>query len=935
MASTSVYAVQGMTCGACTSAITNAVSSVPGVSNIGVSLVTERALVTHDLNLVSPESIREAIEDCGFDAQLLSSQSTELASSIGTESDKQSSSHVEAVYIKVYGMTCSNCTSTVETALRAVTGVVDAVVALATEEAKVTYRPALVGVRDLVDAVTDCGFDALLSDLTDSSAQMESLARTKDIQTWRRSALHAFLLAAPVFFINMILPVWFARFDFTKLSIIFTGLHVRESLSLLLTAPIQFGIGKRFIKSAIKSFKHGSPTMDVLVSISTLTAFFFSCFTMILSIATAQEQPPHTVFETSAMIITFITYGKYLENRAKGQTSAALSRLLSLTPSMANIYVDPENLATNTAERTVASELIQNGDIVILRPGSKAPADGIVVAGESYLDESLVTGEPMPIEKTVGSNIIGGTINGAGRIDFKVTRSGKETQLASIVKLVQDAQTTRAPIQRFADVIAGKFVPVVIALALSTFVVWMVLSHALRHPPVIFNNPEGKFMVCLKLCISVIVVACPCALGLSTPTAVMVGTGVGAQNGILIKGGSVLELATHVTKVVFDKTGTLTLGKMSVVNHGRTHIWESSNYRRELWWRLVRAVEHASEHPIGRAIVAEADKILDNNNEELKSFADINVARFTVTLGRGIDAQVVHDNESFSIIIGNQQFMIDSGIDLPDQVLAEELSNSTSTDLFVCIQNSYAGFISLNDLVRPNAVSTILALEKMGIQVAMITGDHQAPALRVAREVGVPESQVWAGVTPAEKQELIRTMQLESPDAVIAMVGDGVNDSPALATAHIGIAMASGTDVAMEAADIVLMRQDTTGLIDAAVSLSLCRTIFRRIKANLIWASVYNVIMIPIAMGFFLPFGYALPPMAAGAAMALSSVSVITSSLALKRWSRPAWATEEGRLDATLTGARASWPSRLFNRSRRTIGPSNTAYAQIPNVEIV
>ncbi|KAK9383417.1 E1-E2 ATPase-domain-containing protein [Kockiozyma suomiensis] len=946
----SVFAVQGMTCGACTAAITNAVQHLEGVESVAVSLITERAQVVHDSGTLSADDLREAyvfmssflpwlliltrssIEDCGFDAQVLASTELETASSsssssVAEPSDK--SSLPETVFIKIYGMTCSNCTNSVEATLNALPGVSEAVVALATEEAKVTYIPAQIGIRDIVDAVSDTGFDAILSDMTSNSSQLESLARIKDIRMWRSAAARAISLAVPVMFINMVLPMLVKpEYDFGTWTFFIPGLHLRELVSLSLTLPTQFYIGRRFYVSAYRSLKHGSPTMDVLVALSTSTAFAFSCVAMIDSILDANPDPPSTVFETAAMIIAFITYGKYLENRAKGQTSAALSRLISLAPPMATIYVDPKNIAANPAEREVASELIQVGDIAILRPGAKAPADGIVVAGSSYMDESLVTGEPMPVEKAVGAPIIGGTINGVGRIDFRVTRAGKDTQLSQIVNLVQDAQTTRAPIQRFADVIAGKFVPVVIGLAIFTFAFWMVLSHALKQPPIIFDSPEGKFFVCLKLCISVIVVACPCALGLSTPTAVMVGTGIGAQNGILIKGGAVLEQATHITKMVFDKTGTLTVGKMSVISHTKILTWDSSVQRQDLWWRLVRAVERGSEHPIGKAIVAEANVMLDTivveGEDKPEETVDSESVDFEAVMGRGIRGAVKIDKEGYNVAVGNLQFMTDSHIKIPDHV-EREAEATTSTAIFVGIDGVYAGSLSLNDIIRPDARATILALQKLGISVAMVTGDQRAPALRVAREIGIPDSQVWAGVTPSEKQSIIKRMQAQDPRAVIAMVGDGINDSPALVTAHVGLAMATGTDVAIEAADIVLMRPDTL-LMDTAVALSLCRTIFNRIKANLVWASVYNVIMIPFAMGVFLPVGWNLPPMAAGGAMALSSVSVVTSSLALKRWKRPYWSTDEGRLDRAASRPR-SWPVRFWRAVRCGVGKSRGSNA--------
>ncbi|KAK9450059.1 E1-E2 ATPase-domain-containing protein [Limtongia smithiae] len=936
MTATTLLSIQGMTCGACTSAIENAVSNLPGVQSIAVSLVTERASVVHAEAIISSEAIREVIDDCGFDAQILSTQTSEAVS---TETP------IEISFIKVYGMTCSSCTNAVEGTLRAIPGVIEAVVALATEEAKVTYRPDQVGIRTIIDAITETGFDALLSDNTNSNMQLESLARTKDVKAWRRAAIQATCLAVPVLLINMVIPMLVEDIcgDFTAVRIFVPGLHLRELLSLILTVPIVFVIGRRFHVAAFRSLKHNAPTMDVLVSISTLTAFVFSCFVMGASIMHHSMKPPNTIFETSAMIIAYITYGKYLENKAKGQTSAALSRLISLAPTTATIYVDPANVSVNPAERDIPSELIQVGDIVILRPGARAPADGVVVAGESYMDESLVTGEPMPVEKTVGSSVIGGTINGVGKLDVRVKKSGKDTQLSQIVNLVQDAQTTHAPIQRFADVVAGKFVPIVLSLAVLTFFVWMIVSHAMKNPPAIFNTSEGKFIVCLKLCISVIVVACPCALGLSTPTAVMVGTGIGAQNGILIKGGAVLERATHVTKVIFDKTGTLTLGKMSVISSYRTPEWDATGEKQELWWHLIRAVEIGSEHPIGRAAVAEADLWLRASMDSKSEVEGANapardahhVINFEVVMGRGVRGIVQNGEGKYAMAVGNLNFMKECNVALPASVL-RSAEAATSLQIFVGIDGAFAGTMFIDDIVRSEARGTILALQRMGIAVAMLTGDQRAPALRVAREIGIPDEEVWAGVLPAQKQEVVHKMQREQPEGgAVAMVGDGINDSPALASADIGIAMATGTDVAIEAAGIVLMRRDTL-LMDVAVSLALCQSIFGRIKANLIWASVYNMAMIPFAMGIFVPWGLSLPPMAAGAAMAMSSVSVVVSSLMLKRWKRPYWSTAEGRLDINPFGTKYGSKSIWSALGRRLgISRGGNSYAQLNSSDSV
>ncbi|KAF2112202.1 E1-E2 ATPase-domain-containing protein [Lophiotrema nucula] len=637
--------------------------------------------------------------------------------------------------------------------------------------------------------------------------------------------------------------------------------------------------------------------------------------------------PPHTrptvLFETSTMLITFITLGRYLENRAKGQTSKALSRLMSLAPSMATIYADPiaaakaaegwdipetEEKAKSSMdgnaieEKVIATELIEVGDVVILRPGDKIPADGTVTHGESYVDESMVTGEAMPILKKQGTPLMAGTVNGAGRVDFVVTRAGRDTQLSQIVKLVQEAQTSRAPIQRLADTVAGYFVPIIITLGLATFVAWMVLSHVLPYPPKVFldHASGGKLMVCVKLCIAVIVFACPCALGLATPTAVMVGTGVGAEQGILVKGGAALETATKINHVVLDKTGTLTVGKMSVSKADIQGEWANDEHKRNLWWTLIGLAEMGSEHPIAKAIVRSAKEQLRLGPD---GTLDGSVGDFEAVVGKGISAHVQaalsRDNQRYKVLIGNEAYLLAEGVNVPDFV-EEPLTPSAPTanprgthqsrsagitTVHTAIGKTYTGILSLSDTIKPSARATILALSRLGITASIVTGDTSSSALVVASQVGINSEDVHASATPSDKKAIISDLQ--SRGYVVAMVGDGINDSPALASADIGIALSTGTDVAMEAASIVLM--STTDLLAIPASLVLSRSIFNRIKMNLAWACMYNLVGLPFAMGFFLPWGLSLHPMAAGFAMACSSVSVVLSSLHLKFWTRPGW----------------------------------------------
>jgi Cu+-exporting ATPase len=878
---------------------------------------------------LTAEKVAEIIEDRGFDALVLSTVFN------GVEDNSSSTSQ-----FKVFGCANAEAATSLEDKLKSANGIKSASLSLATDRLTVSHQPAIVGLRGIVELIEAEGLNALVADGEDNNAQLESLAKTREIKEWGSAFKISLTFAIPVFLIGMILPMGPEVLDISKFVLI-PGLYLGDIICLVLTIPVQFGIGKRFYKSAFKSIKHGSPTMDVLVTLGTSCAFFFSIAAMIVSILMPPHSRPSTIFDTSTMLITFITLSRYLENSAKGQTSKALSHLMSLAPSMTTIYTDPiaaekaaEAWAKSAAdpatprtpaaagpggsaheERIIPTELLQVGDIVIIRPGDKIPADGNVVRGETYTDESMVTGEAMPVQKRLGANLIAGTVNGHGQVDFRVSRAGRDTQLSQIVKLVQEAQTTRAPIQQLADTLAGYFVPLVLLLGLSTFLVWMVLSHVLTNPPKLFLQEAsgGKIMVCVKLCISVIVFSCPCALALATPTAVMVGTGVGAENGILIKGGAALERATKITKVVLDKTGTITYGKMSVAKKVLTSGWANDLDQERLWWTIVGLAEMGSEHPIGKAILLAAKEALGLDSE---GTIEGSIGEFKATVGKGIKAQVEPalgpTRPRYTTLIGSTRFLQQNGVDVPeDAILASEELNTSAlkkskdsatpstagtTNIFIAVNGEYTGHICLADTIKEGAAVAIAALHRMGIKTAIVTGDQRSTALAVAASVGISADDVFAGVSPDEKQAIIKEMQDQGD--VMAMVGDGINDSPALATADVGIAMASGTDVAMEAADVVLMRP--TDLMDIPAAIHLARTIMKRIKLNLMWSCMYNVLGLPVAMGMFLPLGIHLHPMMAGMAMACSSVSVTVSSLLLKWWKRPQWmqdAASTGRLE--------------------------------------
>jgi Cu+-exporting ATPase len=908
---TTTLSVEGMTCGACTSAVEGGFKHVEGVYQFNISLLANRAVLVHDPSKLTADQIAEIIDDRGFDAKVLSSVDGNI---------QQSSASNGLVQLKIFGLPNSVAAEELEGLLKGRSGITSATVNFNTTRANIQREPQIIGLRAIVEAIEAAGYNAIVADSEDNDAQLESLAKTKEIQEWRRAVVFSAWFAVPVFLTSMFIPMFLPFLNYGGIRII-PGLYLGDIICLVLTIPVQFGIGKRFYVSAYKSLSHGAPTMDVLVVLGTSSAFFFSIFSMLVSLLFSPHTKPTTLFDTSTMLITFISLGRYLENKAKGQTSKALSNLMSLAPSMTTIYADPiaaakaaegweiadEKLGRNSIdgsaveERVIATELIEVGDVVILRPGDKLPADGTVTRGESYLDESMVTGEAMPILKKKGTLVMAGTVNGNGRLEFVVTRAGRDTQLSQIVRLVQEAQTSRAPIQKLADVVAGYFVPIIITLGLATFVGWMVLSHVLPYPPKVFldHASGGKFMVCIKLCIAVIVFACPCALGLATPTAVMVGTGVGAEQGILVKGGAALETATKITHVVFDKTGTLTVGKMSVSKADLQGEWASAD-KKNLWWTLIGLAEMGSEHPIAKAIVLSAKEHLRLGPD---GSLDGSVGDFEAIAGKGIiatvEAAISRERTRYKVLIGNTTFLTSHGVNVPD-FLDEPLTPAATanpragpqqtrsaglTTIYTAIGNTYTGTLSLSDTIKPSARAAILALSRLGITSSIVTGDTSASALIVAAAVGIAPEDVHASSTPADKKAIVEDLQ--SRGQVIGMVGDGINDSPALASADIGIALSTGTDVAMEAASIVLMTN--TDLLAIPASLVLSRAIFFRIKLNLAWACMYNFIGLPFAMGFFLPWGLSLHPMAAGAAMACSSVSVVASSLHLKFWHRPAW----------------------------------------------
>lgn len=884
--------IRGMTCGACVASIESGLQQ-EGIHAVAVALLAESAAVEYDPKLWTPSKIAGAIEDMGFDA------------SVAAEDD--------AVTLRVFGMTCSSCTSSVEHVLMNLPGVRSASVSLALEQARVEYTPAELGVREMVDAIQDAGFDAIVHDERDVT-QLRSLTRVQETAEWRRTFVLSLSFAIPVFVVSMVLPhtplrgVVFAQ--------VLPNLYAKDLACLMLTIPVQFGLGLRFYNAAWRALSHGNTTMDVLVVTGTTATWVFSAASMIVALAcTGACSMPPTFFDTSTMLITFVSLGRYLESNAKGRTSEALTQLIRLTPQSATLYTNEKR----TEERVVSPDLLRAGDVFKVMPGERIAADGVVVDGRSAIDESMVTGESIPVDKDSGSAVLGGTVNGGGTLDVCVSRAGRDTSLSQIVRLVSDAQMSKAPIQDYADRVAGVFVPCILALGAVTFAFWFFVTHIMPasvQPHVFRAQNANRLVECLKLCISVIVVACPCALGLSTPTAVMVGTGVGAKNGILIKGGGPLEAACAVGHVVFDKTGTLSTGMLQVS---------------DTWWApgaepllsALGAVESKSEHPLAAAVVRHAQAVLGRD-----ALTD-HVSAFEALGGLGVRASVVVDGAERAVVLGRVSLC---GATPPAEAaeFAQVQEGLGRTIVHAAVDGRVVAVFALADTLKAEARRTIHLLQDRGITCTIMTGDSQRTTAAAVAPLGISAENVHAGLSPNGKLALLERMRDDmaeqrraynesvansgllrrlvaalcmSPRTGVAMVGDGINDAPALASADLGIALHSGADIAVEAASIVLMRAD---LLDVPVALNLCETIFRRIRINYIWASIYNVVMIPLAMGVFLPWGVRLHPMMAGAAMACSSVSVVCSSLLLKTWQRSLGTSEH-------------MPHHSFTRIRRAL----------------
>lgn len=802
------FPVTGMTCATCAGTIADSLSELEGVLQADVNLATERASVTFDPEKVDVAKMRKAVEDAGYGVIL-----NELTLSIG-------------------GMSCASCVNTVEEAVGELDGVLSASVNLVTEKLTVRYDPQRIRVAQIKKAVVDAGYEVIEALTLDLEKEM----REKETLRQKRLLLLSLVLAIPTMVIMLIM-------DFTDLWHHFL-MEWGNLIMFALATPVQFIAGYQFYIGAYKALRNRTANMDTLIAVGTSAAYFYS---VAVIFAPGLVTLDHVYFDSSAMIIALILFGKYLEAKAKGSTSEAIKRLMGLQAKTARVLREGQEVEMVVDDLDV-------GDVMIVRPGEKIPTDGVVVDGRSSVDESIITGESLPVSKEEGSDVIGATINGSGLLRVRATKVGKDTALAQIVKLVEDAQVAKAPIQRLADRVAAVFVPAVITIALVAFFVWYFLGVPA------FASEEPAFTFSLTIFITVLVIACPCALGLATPTAIMVGTGKGAENGILIKGGDSLEIAGTVTTVVFDKTGTLTEGRPEVVE---VLSFDTSCPN---MLSLVASAEVGSEHPLGEAIVRRA------RADGLELF---DVEGFEGLAGKGVKASVKGRN----IVVGNRGLLEEMGVPLGEREKdVVSLEEQGMTAVLIIIDGKLCGTIGIADVLKPTSAEAVAALKEMGIEVVMITGDNRRTAEAIAKKLGIEK--VLAEVLPGDKAKEVSRLQSEGRK--VAMVGDGINDAPALAQADVGMAIGSGTDVAVEAGDIVLIKDDPR---DAVAAIQLSRQTMRKIRQNLFWAFGYNTAGIPVAAGVLYPLlGILLSPIIAAGAMAFSSVSVVSNAALLKRY---------------------------------------------------
>lgn len=812
--------ITGMTCASCAKAVERAVKKLDSSVEANVNMATEKLSISYDKDKVKDEDIQKAIEKAGFGV-------------IKEVENKE-------VIIPIGGMTCASCVKAVERAVKKIDGVENIQVNLATEKASISYKAEKVKLYEIKGAIEKAGFKVLEMEKK-QSVDEDKIRKEKEMNTLLVKFIISAIFAVPLFYIAMgtMIPPPIGPLPVPEIINPNVNPLNFALVQLFLTIPIIIA-GNKFFYKGVKSMVAKAPTMDSLITIGSSAALIYSLYSLYLVANGDAMAVHHMYFESAGVIITLVLLGKYFESRAKGKTGEAIKKLIGLSPKTAIII-------KNDKEIEMPIEEVEVGDIIIVKPGSKIPVDGIVIEGHTSVDESMLTGESIPVEKNVGSSVVGASINKNGTIRFRAEKVGSDTAISQIIKLVEDAQGSKAPIAKLADIIAGYFVPVVVVIAIVSGLAWFI---------------AGKGTVfSLTVFIAVLVIACPCALGLATPTAIMVGTGKGAENGILIKGGEALETTHKINTIVFDKTGTITEGKPVV-----TDIITYGEITEEELIKVASSAEKSSEHPLGEAIVRDCEE---------KNLEFYKLDKFMAVPGYGIEV-VINGSD---ILLGNKKLMNSKNIDLVDlEETYDRLASEGKTPMYIGINNKIAGIIAVADVVKENSAKAIKKLHDMGIEVVMITGDNKKTAAAIANQVGI--DRVLAEVLPQDKS--IEVKKLQEEGKFVAMVGDGINDAPALAQADIGIAIGSGTDVAMESADIVLMRSD---LLDVPTAIRLSKSTMTNIKENLFWAFGYNVIGIPVAAGVLYLFGGPLlNPVIAALAMAFSSTSVLLNALRLKRF---------------------------------------------------
>ncbi|KAG7391310.1 serine/threonine protein kinase Ran1 [Phytophthora pseudosyringae] len=891
--------IEGMSCAKnCARKVQQALSETDGVVSASVDFESKRATVEVDPDgQFNDEDLLQVVQSAGskFRARLIkptvqrvddvvekvaeknaveSQTKSDVASTAASDDvaisiDSDDKAEIGEAMFVVGGMTCTSCSNSVENALKQTEGVISAVVSFATEKATVRFDKDLVGIRTLVETVEDIGYDA--SYVSKSEAQ-KALGdqRAKEITRYRVDFFVSVLFTFPIILIMMVFDN-IAPIEHGLASGILPGISWQTLIVAVLATPVQFYPARRFHVDAWKGMKNRVLGMSFLVSMGANASYFYGMFSIIRAfLLRTQSLANPDMFMTSSMLISFVILGKFLESIAKGKTSAALSKLMELQVKSATLLVFSADGIRIREERVVPIELVQRGDVLKVVRGSSIPADGVIVYGEGRIDESMLTGESKTIKKTPGDRVLGATVNVDGLFHMKVTGVDNDTALSQIIRLVEDAQTSKAPIQAYADYVASIFVPTVLGLSFLTFSSWYLLCIFEVVPESWIPHTDSSFVFAFNFGIATLVVACPCALGLATPTAVMVGTGVGAEHGVLIKGGEPLQAAHNVNTILFDKTGTLTVGKPVVTDV----VVLSKKLSTEELIIIAGSAELGSEHPLSKAIIEYA-KFISSSLEQPTGFRGVS--------GRGIACMV----GEHKVVIGNREWMADNGMKRSTSIVLQQATltfqNAGKTTIYMGVDDDLAAVFGVADAPRKESIRTLKKLKQMGLEVWMVTGDNACTAFTIADQLGISRRNVMADVVPSQKASKVK--QLQSTGRIVAMVGDGINDSPALAQADLGIAIGGGTEIAVETAGMVLMKAN---LFDVITALDLSRTIFNRIRLNYVWALGYNCLLIPLAAGVLYPFGFSIPPMFAGGAMAISSVSVVTSSLLLRYYTPPA-----------------------------------------------